>query len=476
MRDNRTLVKNTAVLGASRVIERASTVLLTIIVARRLGASALGVYAAAMVFFNVVALAAEMGSNAYLVREVSRDNTLPSRYLVHLTAIVAALSLLINAIGYLVIGHLGYSPELTNSLYLILLAVFPAAMRILQEGIFIAHQRVDFITYCSTVGGITLIGVSLILLHFGYDVLSLIAAVVIEHVVITLVSFLFISRYISRIEWTFDLGRAFLILREMKSFSGLSLLCGLLSRPEILILSFCRGETDVGFYAAALRFVDLWQIAPQTYMTNLYPILARRSSDTSFDSMRDKSIKYLLALSLPLAAGTIVLARPIVSLIYGEAFAPSVSLMRILAMNIPLVSLWTILWRILAAQHEQGTVFRIQVVGTVVRLLVGTALIAWLGSIGAAVVLPAAQCFIDVFLMSAVHRKGTRIRLVRLGWKLAAASSVMALVAVLWILVPLSVVVYGLTAIGLRALSVDDLDLFRNSVASKRELVGGVNV
>jgi len=46
----------------------------------------------------------------------------------------------------------------------------------------------------------------------------------------------------------------------------------------------------------------------------------------------------------------------------------------------------------------------------------------------------------------------------------------------LWILVPLSVVVYGLTAIGLRALSVDDLDLFRNSVASKRELVGGVNV
>jgi hypothetical protein len=46
----------------------------------------------------------------------------------------------------------------------------------------------------------------------------------------------------------------------------------------------------------------------------------------------------------------------------------------------------------------------------------------------------------------------------------------------LWILVPLSVVVYSLAAIGLKAISVDDLDLFRNNVASKRELVEGVNV
>ena len=46
------ILRNTAALAAARVVERSSTVVLSFVVARRLGAAGLGVYSATMVFFG----------------------------------------------------------------------------------------------------------------------------------------------------------------------------------------------------------------------------------------------------------------------------------------------------------------------------------------------------------------------------------------------------------------------------------------
>ena len=73
------ILRNTAALAAARVVERSSTVVLSFFVARRLGAAGLGIYSAAMVFFGLISLAAEMGSTNYLVREIAKDRSRTSR-------------------------------------------------------------------------------------------------------------------------------------------------------------------------------------------------------------------------------------------------------------------------------------------------------------------------------------------------------------------------------------------------------------
>src|SRR5438093_8097657 len=79
--------KNTVALAVSRLVEKCASVCLSFFIARYLGAAALGVYAAVIVFFALISLAAEMGSTTFLVREISRDRTRTSAYLIHFSVL-----------------------------------------------------------------------------------------------------------------------------------------------------------------------------------------------------------------------------------------------------------------------------------------------------------------------------------------------------------------------------------------------------
>ncbi len=110
---SREVGKNTVALALSRSIDGCSSILLSFVVARQLGAGGLGIYSAALVFYGLIALASEMGSTNFLIREIARDRTRTSRYLVHLGTIIVVLALFIIAGAAFVIPYLGYSKDLT---------------------------------------------------------------------------------------------------------------------------------------------------------------------------------------------------------------------------------------------------------------------------------------------------------------------------------------------------------------------------
>ena len=66
MSQSQNILKSTFVLALSRVVERASALLLAFFVARFFGATGLGIYSAAMVYYGIIFLAAEMGSSNFL--------------------------------------------------------------------------------------------------------------------------------------------------------------------------------------------------------------------------------------------------------------------------------------------------------------------------------------------------------------------------------------------------------------------------
>ena len=103
------------VLAISKVVERASTTFLGFFVARRLGAAALGVYTAAMVYYGVVFLAAGMGSTNFLVREIAKYRDQTSRYVVHFSTMVTTAAVLAIGASMLVVPQLGYSPNMASS-------------------------------------------------------------------------------------------------------------------------------------------------------------------------------------------------------------------------------------------------------------------------------------------------------------------------------------------------------------------------
>ena len=81
------VVRNSAVLAVSRVLERATGFIMALLVTAHLGVDALGVYAAAWAIYGLIALAGEAGATNYLVREISRDPSRTASYTVHLSVV-----------------------------------------------------------------------------------------------------------------------------------------------------------------------------------------------------------------------------------------------------------------------------------------------------------------------------------------------------------------------------------------------------
>jgi O-antigen/teichoic acid export membrane protein len=469
----RAIFKNTAALAGARLLDRLGNLALAVFIARELGASGLGIYSTAIAYFALIAIAGDVGATNLLIREIAKDRSRTNAYLVHAGALATALGGAIMGLAWLVLPLLGYSADLRAGVEVVILAVIPGTLKTIQEAVFVAHQRVELVTGVTLVASLATVAASFSLLALGHGVVSLLVAFAAIQWGIALVYLGLIDRAIARVRLEFDRSFARRFIREVKAFAASSVLAGMFSRPEIVVLSLLASERQVGLYAAALKVVDLWQFIPQTFMTNVFPVLSRsfHLRDGRARDIQDFALKALLAIGLPLSAGLALAADPIVDKLYGSRFDDAALLLRILAVNVSIYCVHSVLWRVLAARGEQGAVLRVQVVTIAPRLAGGSMLIASLGALGAAVATPAALLLHTALLALSVRRDGTPVRVVRLVWRAALAAAVMGLVVALlaqavdvWALVPVAAVVYGIVSIAVKAFSARELALVRQAL------------
>jgi O-antigen/teichoic acid export membrane protein len=476
MNQPRQIFKNTIAQTISNLANRGSNILIVFVMARTLHATGVGIYATSLGYFGLLDIATNLGATAFLIREIAREPAKTNRYVVHFSVVGGVFAAIGLALFWAVLPQLGYSAELLTSLRIIALAIIPGTLNAVQYSVFVAHQRVEFATYTTLILVTLMIGVNLYLLIFGYGVVSLVIAFVVLQYVDAIVYFYFINRYITALRWEFDFSFALKLLREIKTFAAMSILGGLLAQPEIIILSLVASEAQVGFYSAALKVAGLWQFLPQVYMTNVYPVLSRSfySGDSKFEIIQDKSIKYLLAVSLPLAVGIAVAAEPIVKLLYGPGFEASALLLQIMAWSIPITFMSEVLWRALTARNQQRSALQAQIITLFIRLGGGYALSASLAALGASLS-TLVNLFLNTFLQALyLKRGGGRIRLFRLGWRLALAALTMGILTYffnrdlqLWFLVPLAGAIYVSLVLLLKAFAPDDIALFRQILRPK---------
>jgi O-antigen/teichoic acid export membrane protein len=464
------IFKNTTILAVATLIERASTTVLVLFISRILQASGLGIYSAVLVYYELLSRAAEGGAANLITREIGRDPSKTNRYVVLFGVIAVTFSAICMALFVLVLPYLGLSIELKEGIYIVILALPPGTLSSMQQCVFIGHQRTEFITLTSFLTAMLNVGISIYLLMSGYGILSLLIVFAAIQYVTIISHYYFIHRYISPLHWEFRFSAALSLVREMKTFAVLSIFSGLFSRPEVIILSLVASAAQVGFYSAALKVVSLWQFIPGIFLTNVFPVLARSyyQADQKAQNIQNKSLKYLLAICLPLTVGTFVTAESIVSLLYGPGFEPAVMALRLLALNIPLAVLWAVLWRVLVARDQQAVVVRAMIIVTLVELAIGYLLISWLGALGAAITAPLVSLLYALILGFYVKQDGAGLPLVHLSWRFGLAALGMGAITwlfgrelELWLLVPAAAACYIALVIALKAFSADDFTLFR---------------
>ncbi len=103
-------------------------------------------------------------------------------------------------------------------------------------------------------------------------------------------------------------------------------------RIDQILLFRMKGPDSVGFYSAAVKFSEIFNVVPMALKASILPLLAHyyKISSESFTKIYELSFKYLLLFIIPIVIIVNIFSKEIIYFIYGDKFIISASALNIL--------------------------------------------------------------------------------------------------------------------------------------------------
>jgi O-antigen/teichoic acid export membrane protein len=252
------------------------------------------------------------------------------------------------------------------------------------------------------------------------------------------------------------------------------------------MLTLMTRSRVVGWYGASTVLFQTLMFLPVLVTTAWLPrlVAAFGKSRRDLQETARAPVELVLMLSLPIAAGTVVVAGPLIHAIYGPRFAHAVPVLIILGLCIPPIYLNIVLASVLVAAKRQATWTMVMIGAAIVNPLINLVLIPLTeqryhnGAIGAAISLVLTELLMDGVGIVLVARHVFERRIVKRCALMCLACA--GMVAVAWLARPLGTgvsVLTGFTALGLAVLilgivSRKDLAAARSGLAHIRARSG----
>lgn len=96
----------------------------------------------------------------------------------------------------------------------------------------------------------------------------------------------------------------------------------LLTNADILIIDWMKTATDVGVYSAVIRIIQILYLVPLVIQYATLPILSRlaKTDGPKFRSVLEQTLGVLFLISAPVSLGGMILAAPVLGLIFGPQY------------------------------------------------------------------------------------------------------------------------------------------------------------
>jgi O-antigen/teichoic acid export membrane protein len=426
-----TLAVNTAMLTALRLVSSLAALALNWTIARR-GAGDLGSFRTVFVFFTIAESLLLFGMQSYLFREISLHRKQVLKYAGH-GLVLASVASLFAAGALIALAHGGaYSRNISTGLWIILFSLPASAANLCALCVFVGLEKSRWYALIQTVETIVRTGVGIALLYLGWGIMSVIAVFVACRWMIQLVNLWVLAPYVRGDCWTWDGAFFRKFLSHVPTFAGITIMALVIGAGAQVMLPWIRDDRTAGEFSAAAVFVDLVLMVPSAFVTNLVPrfaLYARESIDRLSASCRF-AMTITAAGIVPIVIGTMVMAGPLIDLVYrhNPAYLPSVPILQISIWICLLRGIDQVLSSALVASGRQNLDFLTLSIGSSVMVTVSYVLIHRDGAIGAAVGLVSGTGALLVTRFFLVCRHLPGLNPFVLFWRLAVGAAVMLLV------------------------------------------------
>lgn len=377
------IFKSTVFLLITRVIFKAFLAGLTILLARFLGVEKFGQYSLALAFSGVFLVFNDLGMNAFLVREGSRDKTKLPVLFGNALFIEIAMSLILY--GAIIAGAniLRYPKEVIGIISLIAIATLIYEGRKIFEGAFRVNLKFNVIGWQQVIYSSLLfiftLGVVLINPHLKN--------IAYAQIFVSAIVFVFLAVALFRIlKPKIDLNQIYKMLSGAFAFCLSSFFFIIYFQTDTIILSIFRSDYDVGLYSSVYKLVVAIFIFSQIILQTILPVIYRISLEEKEKLKRiyRALTKYLGALGLACSIGLFFLAKPIILLAYGKKYEAAAIILQILAWFVFIKFMSSIFSTYLLSTNKQNRRAALQGVAAFLNLVLNLILIPKFGYIAAA--------------------------------------------------------------------------------------------
>jgi len=448
---------------------------------RILGPEGQGKYGFAIFIVGYFEIVTNFGLDTLLTREVAKDPSQGNRYLSN-TAILRLL-ILLGVLPLLFIflavwrGLFALSGDTIAAILLLTFSLIPSNISAALSSLFRAHEKMEYPAAITTVSTILKVTLGLLALLLGFGFVGLAGVSVIVNLVTLLILLYLVIKTFFRPQLEFNPPFS-------KEMLGLSyplminhLLATLFFRVDVTLLQPMKGNTVVGWYTAAYKFIDGVNIIPSAFTIAIFPIISRFAQDAreSLIKAYTLAIKALLIVSLPLALLVTFYARGLILIFGGSEYLPhSAIALSLLIWYAPLGFINSVTQYLLIAIDQQRFLIRAFLIGLAFNIVANLIFIPSYGYQAAAVITILSEIALFLPFYYGVRKHLTSIPWLSLAWRPALSTLLMG--AFLWwfrrlnflLLVPSSLLLYLATLVALGTFEREEIAIIRELIPLKR--------
>jgi O-antigen/teichoic acid export membrane protein len=403
---SRSILANTGYRLLADVGSKVASLVFFVVMARELGDSRFGVFTFALTFVILTTTLANFGQDQILTREVARDRGRFSGYFANTLALKIVLATTSLAIAVGVAAVAGIDRETLETLLLLGPAV---TLELLMATCFASYQafeRLEFIPIALISQRFATAAVGIVALLQGAGVVA-VSAIYLGGAALGLgLALWFLVRKIARPQLELEPRRWPALMRAALAIGLAGVFAVVLFRIDTAMLAAFEPKDVVGDYGAAYRLLEATLFVSWSVGAAVYPVFSRlaTTSDPPVGVVFQRSLKLAIALTLPLAAGALVLAGPLVEVLYGSSYDDAESALRLLAPAIALYPVCYVTGYLLVSQDRQRVLTWVYGLVALENVLANFVLIPWLSLNGAALGTSISQLLVAAILVTVAQR------------------------------------------------------------------------
>lgn len=391
----RRIAASSATLLVESVVRVGVTAAISFWIARALGPAQFGIINFASALMGIFLAVGTLGLEVPSVLRLTRDER-PGRMLGTLLALragAAVLAFVLTAALALLLKHddpqtlavtlvvalsiLGYAPSVFDYWFKARVEAGPPALARMLATLIAATAKV-------------------VVLQMGWGLVALAWTVVIEAAVMSLLLYLawrHASRQSAADPLRLDRALALPLVRESLPYLGSALVVLVYMKADVVLLGHLSTQEQTGLYSLVQKLSEVLYIVPVAIIDSAYPALARRAGVQGRDPAQQGQLLFDVAVAASLLAAIcgVLLAQPLISLVFGQGYAPAVQMFQLHAWTCVALALGLARHRWLATMGLQRYVLWTALFGAVINVALNVAMIPRWGAWGAAAAAVAAH-------------------------------------------------------------------------------------